>query len=61
MMKKIAFFVFAAATALSASLAGAANPVYCDECEIRLEQCMDSPIRIYCSRAYRECQATCIP
>ncbi|NVE01010.1 hypothetical protein [Massilia sp. BJB1822] len=61
MMKKIAFFVFAAATALSASLAGAATPFYCEECDTRLEQCMDSPFRLYCNRAYAECRATCIP
>lgn len=61
MMKKIAFFVFAAATALSASLAGAAAPVYCDQCDEQFQQCMDSPIRLYCSRNYTECRRTCMP
>lgn len=56
-MKKIAVFVFAAAAALSASLAVAS--VDCEQCYWELQSCRDFGNKPKCIEVYRQCLRTC--
>lgn len=60
MLKKLGFFLFVAASALSASLASANIPTDCDQCLVEYQACLAYGTRpSICSRNLGLCNRQC--